>query len=123
MGLGPGRAPRSNRAERQLDGADTDDVTVNEPCGRVQTPIGDERAVLTAKILDRRVLSSDSDQRMAAGDTRRVEEELEVRIATQHVLAFAKARTAIRPNEAKADVLRLTVVLFAVVAPAGSRNA
>ncbi len=70
---------------------------------RVETVIGDERSVLAVEIFDRRCFSSDPNQRMAPGDARGIEEQLEIGISSQHVFAFAETRAAVRPLEAKPD--------------------
>ena len=70
---------------------------------RVETAIGDERSVLAVEIFDRRCFSSDPNQRVAPGDARGIEEQLEIGISSQHVFAFAETRAAVRPLEAKPD--------------------
>ena len=70
---------------------------------RVETAIGDERSVLAVEIFDRRCISSDPNQRVAPGDARGIEEQLEIGISSQHVFAFAETRAAVRPLEAKPD--------------------
>ena len=70
---------------------------------RVETVIGDERSVLAPEIFDRCLVSGDPNQRVAPGDTRRIEKELEIGIASQHVFAFAETRAAVRPRKAESD--------------------
>ena len=98
VGLGPRRGRRANSVERQPHRTDADKVAVNEPCGRVESPIGNERSVLAAKIFNRCLVSRDSYQRVAPRNARRLEEELEIGIASHYVFALAEPCPAVWPR-------------------------
>ncbi len=103
MGLGPGRAPFTNGAERQLDRTHADEVAVNEPGRGIKQPARHEGSILAAKIFDRRSIAGDSDQGVPPGDSGRVEEKLEVGITTEDMRALAERHAAVRPAKTKAS--------------------
>ena len=69
-----------------------------------------------------RLVAGDRNQRVAAGNTRGVEKELEVGVAAQHVLAVAQASTLL-PDQTEADVAPRVVAGVPRSYPGGSRNA
>src|SRR5262245_20528004 len=76
------RSPCSNRPERQFDGPDADHVAIFEADWCIDAAIADERPVLAAEILERRLAPGDAEQRVPPRDARRIDKEPEIRITS-----------------------------------------
>jgi hypothetical protein len=69
-----GRFQRLDDTKGHFDRSDPDAVPILEPRGRFDAAIAHERAVLAAKILQRRITARDFQARVTPRHTRRVEE-------------------------------------------------
>lgn len=102
----------SDGGESQQDRADANRVAVDESGRRIESTIRDERAVLAFKILDRRFVGADYDPRMAAGDISRIEEQLQIGVAAEHVFTVGEPNATAGPYQTEARLLAATLPPF-----------
>src|SRR4029453_4670197 len=80
-------------------------IAAAESRDRVDRPITDKRTVLAFEILDRDFVAGDSDARGAPRDAWRIEEQLEIGVAAEDVLAVRQTGTAPGPHQTEGDDL------------------